>query len=363
MEEKKTQIRAALTVAVFALLIGGFFLLNLVLPKPEVLESERRKPAGLPSLTWKSVMSSDFMDDFAAYTADNFAFREQLRTLRALSVFTVFAQTDKSGLYLDALVGAGKYEKVNEASVAKAAGKIERLAERYFNDAYCAVIPDKSVYADRAYPGFSAEQVNLNIDGVKLIDLTDSLEAGSFYKTDLHWDQAKLRNVLETLGVAMGFDAVWSFTEETVGAFHGVYAGQLALPLKPDTMTTLTSGAPLSVRYLNANTLTWEEGALYDPEAVSGRDPYDVFLRGAQPLIEIQNPEAGTERQLYLFRDSFGSSLAPLLAPLYKTVTLIDLRYIDSRLLPELLDIDKNADALFLYGSKILNNADVLMTD
>lgn len=318
-------------------------------------------------MSMETLMSGDFMDDFAAYTADNFTFREQLRTLRALLVFKIFAQTDKSGLYLDTLVGAGKFEEINEASVINIAGKIERLAARYFNNAYCAVIPDKSFYAARDYPGFDAEAardiLTKNLSGVALIDLANSLEAGSFYKTDLHWDQAKLRNVLEKLGGAMGFDAVWGFTEQRIGNFHGVYAGQLALPQKPDIMTILTSAAPLTVRYLNVNTLEWEEGSLYDPESVSGRDPYDVFLRGAQPLIEIQNPEAGTERQLYLFRDSFGSSLAPLIAPFYKTVTLIDLRYINSRLLPDLLAFDRNADALFLYGSQILNNANVLMTE
>jgi len=128
---------------------------------------------------------------------------------------------------------------------------------------------------------------------------------------------------------------------------------------------------------------------MYDLSAIDGRDPYDLFLRGVQPLITIENPAAVTDRQLYLFRDSFGSSLAPLLASAYKKITVIDMRYIDSRVLDYYITDDEaeaaalfvgdflagagvfnprlrgfaqeDADVLFLYSAQIMNNPDVLM--
>jgi hypothetical protein len=92
-----------------------------------------------------------------------------------------------------------------------------------------------------------------------------------------------------------------------------------------------------------------------------GQDPYDLFLRGAQAVVVLENPDAATDRELVYFRDSFGSSLAPLLAGSYARVTLVDLRYIDSRLLPDLIDVPAGSDVWFSYSSQILNHDTVLL--
>ena len=88
-------------------------------------------------------------------------------------------------------------------------------------------------------------------------------------------------------------------------------------------------------------------------------DGYDTFLSGAQALLTVENPLAGTDRRLILFRDSFGSSLAPLLLDSYREITLVDLRYLSSSLLGDYVDFD-GADVLFLYSTSILNSAMLL---
>ena len=70
--------------------------------------------------------------------------------------------------------------------------------------------------------------------------------------------------------------------------------------------------------------------------------------------MEINNPSAKTERELVIFRDSFTSSLAPLLVESYKTITLVDLRYINSSILDKYINFE-NQDVLFIYNSLILN--------
>ena len=57
-----------------------------------------------------------------------------------------------------------------------------------------------------------------------------------------------------------------------------------------------------------------------------------------------------------MFRDSFGSSLAPLLASGYRTITLVDLRYITSAELGKYLEVT-DQDVLFLYSTLLLNNS------
>ena len=80
-----------------------------------------------------------------------------------------------------------------------------------------------------------------------------------------------------------------------------------------------------------------------------------MFLSGSDALLTIENPNAATEKELVVFRDSFGSSLAPLLATGYAKITLVDLRYLQSDLLGNFIDFE-NQDVLFLYSTLVLNN-------
>ena len=91
-------------------------------------------------------------------------------------------------------------------------------------------------------------------------------------------------------------------------------------------------------------------------EKAYGKDPYELFLSGALSLITIENPNATTDKELVIFRDSFGSSIAPLLVEGYAKITLVDIRYISSDIVGNFVDFD-NQDVLFLYSTLILNNS------
>jgi hypothetical protein len=60
-----------------------------------------------------------------------------------------------------------------------------------------------------------------------------------------------------------------------------------------------------------------------------------------------------------VFRDSFGSSMIPLLMQGYKKVTVVDTRYIASGLLDQFIQF-KGQDVLFMYSSLILNSSYIL---
>ena len=63
-----------------------------------------------------------------------------------------------------------------------------------------------------------------------------------------------------------------------------------------------------------------------------------------------------TDRELVLIRDSFGSSLAPLLAGSYRAVTLADLRYLQPEAAGRYLRFT-DQDVLFLFSATLLNNS------
>ena len=76
-------------------------------------------------------------------------------------------------------------------------------------------------------------------------------------------------------------------------------------------------------------------------------------------IVTLESPGAKTGRELILFRDSFGSSLAPLFLEGYSKVTLIDLRYVASSLLEQFVDF-ADQDVLFLYSTSLLNSGMLL---
>ena len=98
-----------------------------------------------------------------------------------------------------------------------------------------------------------------------------------------------------------------------------------------------------------------KQTAIYDMDKLTGRDMYEVFLSGSQRLVEIKNPKAKTDRELIIFRDSFGSSITPLLLQDYAKVTVVDLRYLPSQMVGQFVDFH-GQDVLFLHSTLILNS-------
>ena len=367
MEKCKPNLREILSSAVFICVIGVLFVLNLVVPAPEVLHSERRVPAKFPELSVNSVLSGSFMSKFDSYAADSFVSRDAFRRINAFMTLDVYMLNDKAGLYRSKSVGVGEFRRLNETSFRQTTERISRAAESFAGldmNIYYSVVPDKSVFAEKYMPGFNidaAEAILFEMLGeYEYIRLFDELSADSFYKTDLHWDQTKIEGAASRICSAMGANLdLGTYASATAGDFLGVYAGQLALPVNADIMSYFDITG-LEVSYLNEKTLEFESGPVYDTERFTGLDPYDIFLRGPQPLIVIENGDA-PDRELYLFRDSFGSSLAPLLATAYSRLTVIDLRYIHMMMLDQFIEFQPGADVLFIYSSQIFNNPSVLL--
>lgn len=76
-------------------------------------------------------------------------------------------------------------------------------------------------------------------------------------------------------------------------------------------------------------------------------------------MLTIENPDYNGTRELIVFRDSYGSSLIPLLVTGYSKVTVVDTRYISPKLLNKYIEF-KDQDVLFMYSTLIINNSTTL---
>ena len=126
---------------------------------------------------------------------------------------------------------------------------------------------------------------------------------------------------------------------------------------KAETLIYLTNNNQnnLRVNYLENKNLTY----IYNLEKLNSLDSYEVYLDGASSFIEIYNNNSISNKELIIFRDSFASSLAPLLVEFYQKITLIDNRYINSNNYLERVRFT-NQDVLFMYSTLIVNNSSSL---
>lgn len=367
----KTKLRDWLTIGVFALILVGFAVANLFYDAGDVSKSERRKLAAFPTMTVESVKNTKFMTGIEDYLSDHFIGRDSFRQLKASFMFNVLRQKDNHNIYVVNGSASEYSATLPETSLRQLTEKFGILRDKYLTgcNLYYSVIPDKNYFlaAANGYPAYDYDEFRAilreGMDGYTEIDLFGALDIDDYYRTDLHWDQAKLTDATAALCAGLGVTApdLAGMTAHTLSPFWGVYYGQSALSLAPDTLTYLTSPTLDGCQYyvLNEKTLEFEEKPIYDTAQFSGIDPYNTFLEGPVSLGKIVNPNAASDRRLLLFRDSFGSAVAPLLAAGgdYAEIILIDLRYIYAQLLPQLIEIRPGDDVLLLYNTAILENS------
>lgn len=353
------------TVCMTALFFAVFFIWCIAKPADEYSESERRRLSGVPQLSPQSVLSGAFAEEFEDYSTDQFPMREQFRTLDAVVRFYGLRQKDNQGVYLnDGYVSSLEYP-LDEYSLDRAADRFFYLYETYMKDTdvklYLSIVPDKNYFlaGQNGYPAMDYEALfrilREQTAYMQYIDITELLDITDYYKTDAHWRQERIVDVAAHIGAAMGVTLSGQYTEKLLDIpFYGVYYGQAALPLPAEELYYLDS-AVLS----ECTVYDYESGKnreIYDMEKAHGKDPYEIYLSGSRSLLMIENPNGDPNRELVIFRDSFGSSLAPLLTEGYGKVTLVDIRYLPGGRVGDLIEFE-DQDVLFLYSTQVLNNS------
>ena len=353
-----------ITVLIVAVLMLTLSAVCVLKPRTEYSESERRKLTAFPNFTLSSFENGSFAKNFETASLDQFPLRDSFRTLKALAQYKLFGFADNNGIYVANGFAAKQIYPLSEASVKNAAEKINSIYEDFLdlsNKVVVAVAPDKGFYLAEKSGHLALDYDRLteilrqNAAVGEYVDLTDTLSAECYYKTDTHWRQDKIAPAAAKIAAALGVELESSYTTSTAtDNFYGVYYGQSALPLPAEQINYVTSAAIDSAEVYNAETKA--TGGVYDFGKLSGKDPYEFFLSGSVSLLKITNPTQQNGKRLVVFRDSFGSSLVPYLIGAYSEIAVIDTRYISPSLLSDYVDFD-GCDVLFLYSTLLLNDS------
>lgn len=351
--------------AVFLLALAAMTIAWLIIPDKSFSVLERRVLSQWQNIEIKDVLNGRLAEKTDKYLADQAPMRDSFRSLKGAFSARVCGLGQNNGIYKQGDFLVRIEYPLNENQVLFAAGKMRDIAAAHPEaaGAYYAIIPDKCCFPPNAFQSIDyfkiAELVNERAPELTAIGLTDCLSMDNYYRTDIHWRQETLLPAAQLLCRAMGAPEPEKddFTEQLAGNFLGVLAGRWAMPVKEDELVYLSSESTANavVTFLGVE----GEQLVYDLSAADGTEPYDMFLGGPQSIVEIENPQAQSDRELIIFRDSFASSLAPLLTGSYHRITLVDLRYITTSMAEERLDFE-NADLLFLYCAAMLNSGGIL---
>lgn len=354
----KNKTKNIIVTVGFVLSLIFILLINIATEDKEISITERRSLTQFPEVSISKLFNGEVTGNFENYAVDQFVGRDFFRYIKAFYSTNIYRQKDNNN-YFEQKGAIYKMEyPLADQNVQKNANKIKEIYDTYLKDmnVYYAIIPDKNYYLkndDHLKLDYNLlkQIMNEKLSNLKYIDIWNSLELEDYYKTDLHWKQENLIKTSNTIISGMNLSNIEKDYEKIqVGDFYGTYYGQIYANISPDKMYILSNDTINNC--ITYNYETKKEGKIYDKKET--KDKYDIFLSGATSIIEIENTNATTDRELLIFRDSFGSSIAPLLVENYKRITLIDLRYVSSKILEKYIEF-KHQDVLFLYSTVILN--------
>ena len=347
----------------FIIIIFSLSIISIILPDKDISETERRYLMHFPTLNIKTIFNGDFFEEFNTYTVEQFPFREIFIKIKGLATNKLFLKKEENGVFIKDENFFEISSSINDKSIDYFLELVTKIKNNFSSEnIYYSIIPDKNYYTKEEIPKINYNElvktINENLQDITYINIFNKLLLDSYYKTDIHWKQEKIGEVVKTIALHMNNEPIdIKYNKLTYDNFYGALYGKIPNNEKPDTITYL-----IDENTINTKVFDYEKNQyykVYEEQNLKNIDSYDIFLGGAKALLIMENKNSKTNKELVIFRDSFGSSLAPLLLPYYKKITLVDLRYINSDFIinNNLIDFDNNQDILFIYGIPIINNS------
>ena len=371
----KYKLKDILLVIIFFSILLITFFVNIITEDELISVSERRKLASFPKID--TVFNGDYTQKFESYATDQFKYRDEFRKIKENVEFNLFLKKDNNDLYIK----NGKIYKnigiLNENEVKKAASKFNKVYDKYLNknesklnNVYYSIIPDKSYYLENNALKLDVKRMEEILDeslyyNFRYIDIKDLLDKDSYYDTDIHWKQENLLGVVQKINSEMERETIINnYQMLSKGKFKGGYSGQLITSDELFDYLKYISTDEIE-NAITYNYETQKESKVYDiSKWEKSNDKYDFYLSGPVNIMEIRNKTSDftnyeKNKNLVIFRDSFASSLVPLLIGNYEKITLVDLRYISTDYVGNFVSFE-DSDVLFLYSDLVINSSTML---
>ena len=341
---------------IFITFLFTFMIVNIVKKDDDISYSERRKLQKMPKITYDSVINGTYFNTLDKYTTDQFILRDNFRKIKIDIDLLTKNNYNKLYLYKDYIIE--ETYPLNKESVINVTNKINNIKRTYLNETnniYYSIVPDKNYFVNDDNLKLDYDELknimNSNLD-IKYIDIFNELSLEDYYKTDTHWKEERLFKVANKLSKEMNFNIDNNYSFKRISDFNGTYSSRIVRKDIKDEIYILDNVNDMNV--YNYETNGYEK--VYDLTKLNSLDKYNVYLSGSVSLLKIESMNTDSAKDLIVFRDSYGSSLIPLMMNGYKSITVVDTRYISSSMLSNYIDFN-NKDILFLYSTLLINDS------
>ncbi len=362
-------------VIVIAAVTLGLAVATVVAPKKAYSENENRYLEDFPELTFDNVKDASFMKDTENYVSDHFILRDVFMTIKTVyeratgrnRINNIYMCRD--GYYIEEYPALVNTDRIEAA--------LKRLAEKCETADIRAVLVPTAVYinSDKLPKTAKNDDQKADIDrltsdlskcfetasengkrSVAFTDVTEALLAAKdsgqlYYKLDHHWTTLGAYTAYKEIAKSFGFEplGMGQFARKTVStSFKGSFYSKVNdLSAKPDSIEIFESDRlRLTVDYPDKKLKT---DTLYAEEYLSKKDQYSYFLNNQNPLVEIVNGNAGSDRVLAVVKDSYANCLVPFLAEHFSKIIVFDTRFYRESV-TEYINANGVTDVLFLYN-------------
>lgn len=161
--------------------------------------------------------------------------------------------------------------------------------------------------------------------------LVDHNDEYIYYRTDHHWTARGAYYSYAAICEAMGHEpaALEDFTEWDQGEFQGTLYWDVSNPkrLKLDTLVAYVPQGDITMTIYNNKGHGYEADLIQDVSEREISVKYSAFICGDNPMTEIVNNSIPDGPVCVMIKDSFGNSLASLMAQSYHKIYVIDYRH------------------------------------
>ena len=217
-------------VLVMGVVLFGLSVYCWLKPEDKFSESERRVLEKFPVISLETVTNGKFMEEFEAYSLDQFPFRDQFRSIKAITSYGFLQKKDNNSIY----PAEGHLSKMEYPMQIKmldhAAMRLQEIYDMYLKEqkstCYFSIVPDKNFFLakENGYLSMDYEELTSymreQVNFAKYIDISEFLELDDYYRTDTHWRQEKITDVADLLkNVMLNEEETFSNDMENVADF------------------------------------------------------------------------------------------------------------------------------------------------
>lgn len=338
-----------------------------VSPKLTFSETENRVLASMPKLTFDNVVERKYMNGVESYFADHFAGRDGWISTKT-GMELALGKKESNGVYIldDMLIQ--KIEGYNPATPERSITAINNFAEDNPDiKTFVMIVPTSAeIYKEKLPENApnveqkeTIEEFYSAMSGkITTLDAYSALNAEKdgyiYYRNDHHWTTAGAYCAYSATIKKMGHTAVpmSEFNIEHASSdFKGtLYSKAVYDGVDADVLDIYHNKGGNSIDEVIVQTGLSEDvyDDLYFRDYLEVKDKYSVFCGSNQPIVTIKtNNENGGK--LLVIKDSYANCYVPFLAQHYSEITMLDMRYIDTKY-ENIVNIDEYDQALFLYN-------------